>query len=557
MVIAYNTVNLGRLILLLVAVGLLTVMLGRGVYSAQSAVASKGNKISRVEQAERLVAEGAAAFERGEVTAARDLFQKALELNPASVTAHTQLGMLADNAGDLEEAARHFGRAARLEPSSSSARNNYGVILQRLGRTREAAAEFEASLRADARQPNALVNLGQIRFAGGTPTDLRAAADLFARAYEIAPDTGIARAQTVIALRRKDPSAAAVHYRHYATLLGNEGAAAVEELGARGELGGALLEAGLLAEAEAELSAVVKLDPSNADTIVQLARVYLARQDIPAAGRLLEAAVARGLESAPVYSLLADVYERSGHLENAIPAMRLAIQRDPQSEKYRFAYGLLLTNAYAPAAAVIRLEEALKTFPNSSPLWFALGLAHFKNENNEKAEEAFRHSQELNPNFASALAYRGMIRVRTGAAAEGITLYEDALRVDPKITVVHYLIADALLKQVDADLARVETHLKRAVESDSTFTPARISLAKLFMRTGRWEEAAVELEQVIKLDANLADAYYQLGRTYTRLKRTAEAQSTLATFKRLSETQKERDEKDLRAVVKRLSDVRF
>jgi thioredoxin-like negative regulator of GroEL len=77
------------------------------------------------------------------------------------------------------------------------------------------------------------------------------------------------------------------------------------------------------------------------------------------------------------------------------------------------------------------------------------------------------------------------------------------------------------------------------------------------MRTGRWEEAAVELEQVIKLDENLADAYYQLGRTYTRLKRTAEAQSTLATFKRLSETQKERDEKDLRAVVKRLSDVRF
>jgi Tfp pilus assembly protein PilF len=556
MVISY-TVKLGRPILLLVALGLLTAVPERGVCCAQTTVASTGDNISRAEQAERLVAEGAAALERGEVTAARDLFQKAVELNPASVTAHTNLGMLADNAGDLEEAARHFSRAARLEPSSSSARNNYGVILQRLGRTREAAAEFEASLRADARQPNALVNLAQIRFAAGTPTDLRASADLFARAYEIAPDAGIARAQTVIALRRKDPSAAAVHYRHYATLLSKESAAAVDGFGARSELGGALLEAGLLAEAEAELTAAVKLDPSNAETIVQLARVYLGRQDIPAAGRLLEAAVARGLESAPVYSLLADVYERSGHLENAIPAMRLAIQRDPQSEKYRYAYGLLLTDAYAPAAAVIRLEEALKSFPNSSPLWFALGLAHFKNENPEKAEEAFKHSLDLNPNFASALAYRGMIRVQTGAAAEGITLYEKALQADPKITVVHYLIADALLKQADADPARVETHLKRAVESDPTFTPARISLAKLFMRTGRWQEAAGELEQVIKLDASLADAYYQLGRTYMRLKRTAEAQSTLATFKRLSDTQKERKSKELQEVVKRLADVRF
>jgi Tfp pilus assembly protein PilF len=554
MVIKY-TLKLHRSILLLVVLGLLTAALGEGVCCGQPANASTRNNVSRAEQAERLVAEGSAAFERGELAAARDFFQKALALNPSNVAAHTHLGMLADSAGDLEEAARHFARAARLDRSSSSARNNYGVILQRLGRTREAAAEFEASLRADARQPNALVNLAQIRFAAGTPADLRAAADLFARAYEIAPDLGIARAQIVVALRLKEPPAAAIHYRNYATLA--KESAGGDGPGPRSELGGALLEAGLLREAESELTAAVKLDPSNAETIVQLARVYLARQDIPAAGRLLEAAVSRGLESAPVYALLADVYERSGHLENAIPAMRLAIQRDPESEKYRFAYGLLLTDAYAPAAAVIRLEEALKTFPDSSPLWFALGLAHFKNENNEKAEEAFKHSLELNPKFGSALAYRGMIRVRTGAAAEGIMLYEKALQVDPKITVVHYLLADALLKQPDADLLRVETHLKRAVAADGTFTPARIALGKVFMRTGRWDEAAAEFERAIKFDVNLPDAYYQLGRTYMRLKRTAEAQSTLATFKRLSETQKERESKDLREVVKRLADVRF
>ena len=556
MVIAY-TVKLCRSIFLLVVIGMLVGLHGESVSRAQTAVASARNNVPRAEQAERLVTEGVAAFERGEMTVARDLFQKALGLNSASVAAHTHLGMIADAAGDLNEAARHFSRAARLAPSSASARNNYGVILQRLGRTREAAAEFEASLRADARQPNALVNLAQIRFAAGAPADLRASADLFARAYEIAPDAGIARARTVVALRRKDPTGAAAYYRDYASLLGNEGAAAVDGVGARAELGGALLEAGLLTEAETELTAVLKLDPSNVDAVVQLARVYLARQDIPAAGRTLEAAVARGVEAAPIYALLAEVYERSGHIENAIPAMRLAIQRDPQSEKYRYAYGLLLTNAYAPAAAVIRLEEALTSLPKSSPLWFALGLAHFKNDNNEKAEEAFKQSLELNPNFAPALAYRGMIRVQTGATAEGITLYEKALQADPKITVIHYLIADALLKQVDTDLARVEKHLKRAVESDSTFTPARIALGKLFMRAGRWAEAATELEQVIKLDPSLADAYYQLGRAYVRLKRTADAEATLAAFKRLSETQKERESKELREVVKRLANVRF
>jgi tetratricopeptide (TPR) repeat protein len=556
MVIAH-TVKLCRPILLVVALGMSTVALDWGVCRAQTAVASTRNNIPRAEQAERLVAEGRSAFERGEVAVARDFFQKALALNPASVAAHTHLGMLSDSAGDLEEAARHFAQAARLDPSSSSARNNYGVILQRLGRTREAAAEFEASLRADARQPNALVNLAQIRFAGGTPTDLRASADLFARAYEIAPDAEIARARTVISLRRGDYAATSSRYREYATRLAAESGTSAHAASARAELGAALLEAGLLSEAEAELTAASNLEPTNSESVVRLARVYLARKDLPAAGRTLESAVARGVEAAPVYALLADVYEQSGHPENAIPAMRLAIQRDPQSEKYRFAYGILLTNAYAPAAAIIRLEEALKSFPNSYPLWFALGLAHFKNENNEKGEAAFKHSLDLNPKFAPAFAYRGMIRVRAGAAAEGITLYQKALQVDPKITVVHYLIADALLRQSESDPARVETHLKRAVESDSTFTPARISLGKLLMRTGRWEEAAAELEQVIKLDASLADAYYQLGLAYVRLKRTAEAQSTMAAFKRLSETQKERESKELREVVKRLADVRF
>ena len=37
-----------------------------------------------------------------------------------------------------------------------------------------------------------------------------------------------------------------------------------------------------------------------------------------------------------------------GHYENAIPAMRLAVQRDPQNEIYHFRYGLLLTTRMHP-----------------------------------------------------------------------------------------------------------------------------------------------------------------------------------------------------------------
>lgn len=501
---------------------------------------------AHAQQAKQFVDEGLAAFDRGDTSAARDAFEKALNLKKDEVTAHTYLGIIADRNGDLKDAERHFAAAVKAEPNRASARNNYGAILMRTGRASLAAVEFEKSLKLDPDQPNALVNLAQIRF---TSDDLRGSVELFKRAFAIKPDAEVARALTVISLRLKDYPAASAYYQSYATAPGDAAAS-------RAELGAALFEAGLLKEAEAELTAAIKLNPADTDSVVRLARVYLARKEIPAAGRTLEASVARGNDPAAVYALLADVYEQSGHVENAIPAMRLAIQRDPQSEKYRFAYAVLLTNSNAPGAAVIRLEESLQTFPTSSRLWFALGFANFKLDKNEEAERALRKAIELDPKFAPAFAYLGLLRAKTGAYGEAITLYDSALRADSKLAVVHHLIADAILKQ-NGDARAIETHLRQSVEMDPTFTPARLSLGKLFMRAQRWTDAISELEQVVKLDPSVPEAYYQLGLAYGRLKRTSDAQSAMATFKRLSDAEKKREDEDLREVVKRLSNVRF
>ncbi len=84
-----------------------------------------------------------------------------------------------------------------------------------------------------------------------------------------------------------------------------------------------------------------------------------------------------------------------------------------------------------------------------------------------------------------------------------------------------------------------------------------MALAKLYVNDNRLDEAARHLERVAAAEPNLAEAQYQLGRVYQRLKRTAEAQAAFANFKRLSDTQQERAEADRREVVRRLADVRF
>jgi Tfp pilus assembly protein PilF len=503
-----------------------------------------------------LVAQGVAALERGDTSAAKTSFQKALGQDRDNFEAHTYLAVIADREGDLPEAERHFAAAAIASPLSPQARNNHGAILLRMGRTEQAAAQFEISLRLDKNQPSPLFNLARIRFSLGTPEGLKQARELLERAYALAPDAEIARALVAAALRLGDRQAAAGYFREYAARLGGADER-VAGPAARAELGAALLAAGLHEEAAGELVAALQADPRNVEALVLLARAHLARGDVKQAGRTLESAVARGLEDGRIYAALADVYEAAGYVENAIPAMRLAIERDPRNESFRVRYGLLLLDTKAPAAAVIRLEESLRTFPASPRLWLALGIAQLSAGKNDDAQKSFARTLELDPRSVPALAYLGNAHAERGQYAEAVAFYERAIIAEPRLSVPYYLAADALLKQTDSDTARAEKYLVRAVELDPDFAPSRLSLARLYERAGHWAEAAQHLERAVALDPNLAEARYQLGRVYRQLKRPEDSKRELAVFQRLSETQKEKREVDRRELVRRLANVRF
>ena len=534
----------------------LSILLGcfSAIPSAAQMVARQ--KTPATDDSASLIADGVSALERNDLTEAKSRFEKAVQLNPRDATALVYLGIVEDRSGNLVGAEKRFAAAVKIDPLSASARNNHGASLLKLGRSNEAASEFENSLKLDKNQPNALVNLAQLRLASGTPADLTSAWGLFDQAYQLQPDVEIARALVIVSLRIGKKIEAARYYKEYSTRM-DQGQTPVMTPGSRSELGAALLENDLNSEAIHELTAAVSAEPSNVEAIQRLARAHLAANDVPSAGRVLEAAVARGVDSASIYSLLASVYEKGGHIENAIPAMRLAIQRDPQSEAYRFTYGMLLISALAPDAAVIRLKEALELFPQSSRLWLAIGIAHFKAGRNDEAAKSLTRSIELDPKYAPAFVYLGMTYVEIGQYQHAIQAYGDGLARNDKLGIVHFLIADVMLRETNADYSKIEAHLLTAVQSDAKFAPARLALGKLYLRTARLNEAASEFENVVKLDPTLAETYYQLGLAYRRLKRDSEARAALDKFKALTETQKEQALKDRKDIMSRLANVLF
>lgn len=497
--------------------------------------------------------EALAALELGDLTAARRLLQQVIVANPNDPVAHTYLGVLADRENDLTSAERHFADAVRLAPRDAGTRNNFGALLVRRGRASEAADQFAEALRLDPRNTNALINLAQVRFARGTPEDLRVARDLFARAHEERPGVDTARALVVNSLRLNDKPSAMQYYRDYARLVGAHSGADA----ARAELGQALLEGDLAPEAIEELTAALATDTDNIPALIILTRAYLKLNDIPAAGRALEAAVARGLEDARLYAMLAEVYERAGRYENAIPAMRLAVLRDPKNEAWRFRYGMLLTDSKAPAAAIIRVQESLATFPRSPRLWLALGVAQQAAGKNDDATKSFARAVELDAKFAPAYAYLGATYDERGQYSEAVSYYQKTIEIDPNAAIAYYLAAEALLKINAGNLERVEQHLRRAIALDPGFAQARASFGKLLLRTDRADEAVTHLRRAVEIEPKFAQAHYQLGRALQRLKRADEAQLALSTFKQLNDSQKKESEDKRRELVRRLADVRF
>ncbi|MEO5857881.1 MAG: tetratricopeptide repeat protein [Pyrinomonadaceae bacterium] len=478
-----------------------------------------------------------------------------MSIAPRNSAANTLAGIIGDKENNVAVAEKHFALAARVEPNAPETRNNYGAVLLRLGRRKEAGREFTASLALNPRQASALVNLAQIRTAEG---DLIRARELFEKARIIAPDPEILHSLVMISLALRDKERAAREFAEYAgALKTREADSSLRQLGT-GDLllAEALFTGGLLDQATQELESILSTD-KDVNALVLLSKVYVQQKNIAAAGRLLESAVAGGMDDARVYLALAEVYEAGGYPENAIPAMRRAIEKEPKNDFYRSRYGLLLVNTKAPAAALVRIEEALKEFPDSASLWFALGIAQFDNSKILEAQKAFEKALSLDSQLVPAMAYLGAVFVEQVKYAEAVRVYEGAIKVNGKLAVLYYLLGETLLKMTEIDGLRSEAALKRAIGLDPNLTSAHVTLGRLYVRQARWQEAAVSLELAAKLEPKRADTFYQLGRIYARLKRADQSKAALETFKRLNDEQKQQKDVDRRDLVRRLADVRF
>ncbi len=101
---------------------------------------------SAKEAAELQVKLGQGYMEQGQLETAMEKLQRALELDPRSVDAHTMLAVLNERINRPTQAETHYRRAERLAPDNGDVNNNLGAFLCGKGQYHEADAHFLKAL---------------------------------------------------------------------------------------------------------------------------------------------------------------------------------------------------------------------------------------------------------------------------------------------------------------------------------------------------------------------------------------------------------------------------
>lgn len=152
---------------------------------------------------------------------------------------------------------------------------------------------------------------------------------------------------------------------------------------------------------------------------------------------------------------------------------------------------------------------------------FLRGIALFERGQYDAADEAFTHALALAPGRASVLLNLGVTKVHRQLFAEAEPLLQAALAVDDTLGDGWAALGLAQM-ELGGWEAALRSHENAAARGAAT-AAVHMRLGQCLARAGRTADALAALETAVALNADLAEAWSQLGHLRRDLQQPAEA----------------------------------
>ena len=198
--------------------------------------------------------------------------------------------------------------------------------------------------------------------------------------------------------------------------------------------------------------------------------------------------------------------------DDEIPRRAVAAA-DPRSDAY-YSYTLAQMNVQAGRFkdAVPHMKAAIKKDPNSAALWTQLAQLLMRADNIDEAVAAARRAVELAPDQVSThMTLAELLRTQR-KFAEAEAELERSIQLSPSSEEPYLTMARIYVEQKQYDKARAV--LLRLVEQQPRLAQAQFLLGRLAIETEAWDEAIARLTAAVELDPDHDGAWSALGAVY-------------------------------------------
>jgi len=364
-------------------------------------------------------------------------YKRILKLLPNDADALFRSGTLHYRLEELSAARDILERAVRLRPGDSRARNNLGLVARAQGHLDESQRILRRAAR-DA-SPDALVNLANdFARSGQTAT----AATFYRKALALEKDHREGRYGLALALIKLDESEAA------GEIL--KGLTKEKSMAARAHLSLGLLArgAGRAMTALRHLRAALRLDPQLSEARMELAMEYLAADRPTKAETQLSTVIAEHKRDPLAWMNMGIVQVRLGALLKAKQCYEFSIRLDPKNPRTHFNYALCAERFGNYLIALEEYEEALKSDPGYWQAAFNMGRIYARGGKQERALENFDRVVGMRAGYSPAQLERARALIDLGRDGEAIGALRNFLRLADK--------SDALLPSVRKQVKALE-----------------------------------------------------------------------------------------------------
>jgi putative PEP-CTERM system TPR-repeat lipoprotein len=439
-------------------------------------------------------------FSQGKYAVAQESLLKILKVAPDHMPTLLLAGASEMNLGSLQQAEQHLRKYLESNPNNVYARKLLAQTLLKSSQPADAAAALAPVLKDGSQDAQLLALAGQSYM---QVRDFDKASGYLEKAAELAPKAA----------------------------------------GVRTSLGLSKLAQGDQARGMKELEMATSLDPKSAEASIALVQTQMGLKQYDKALETIAGMEQRQPDNPQVHNLKGIVLQAKGDSAKARAAFDRAIalqptfmaavanlarldlqEKQPEAAKGRFlkvlekdknnleamtALAELATAQKRPEETTSWLEKASNANPDAVTPAVNLGMHYLRINQPQKALTLARKLQTANPTNAALLEMLGQAQMATKDTAGALDTYGKLAALMPKSALAQMRLS-GVYKAMNNE-ASAATHLKRAVDLQPEFLPARLAQIEAAMSAGRGEEALQITREVQKLAPKAAVGYMLEG----------------------------------------------